>query len=497
MRLLSSTIKFVKIVILLAVILSVILVYRTINFVPDHQSIDKIPSIRIDYQQAAERLAASIRFKTISQQDPKDQQTQPFLDFHQYLERTFPLVHSNLELEKVNQLSLLYRWRGKNKNQTENLNQKPVLYMAHFDVVPVDPSTLSDWRFPPFDGVVDEEIIWGRGVLDDKGAVIAIMESAEYLLSQGFQPNRDIYFAFGHDEEIGGEQGAKKIATHLQSKNIKFEYVLDEGGFVTKDMMPGTDFPVVLIGVAEKGYVSVNLSVQSEGGHSSVPPKSTSIGILSKAIVQLENTPFKPRLVSATENMLETIGRYQPFTKRIVFANLWLFKPFVIEQLTETKLTNATIRTTMAATVFNAGDKENALPINASAVVNLRLLPGDKVEDVKPHIVAAIDDPRVKVEVLRGGEATSISSIDSAFYKQLVRSIEQVSPEQNMVIVPNLLVGGTDSKHFMALADNVYRFNGVKITPESFSGFHGTNEYLPIEEYQRAINLYYQLLKLN
>ena len=492
MRLIFSIIKFVKVLLLFAAILTSILIYRTFNFVPDYQSIDKIAPIQMNYLQASERLAASVRFKTISQQDPKKQLTQPFLDFHQYLEQTFPLVHSKLELEKVNEFSLLYRWKGES-----TINQKPVLYMAHFDVVPVDPSTLDDWQFPPFDGVVDDDVIWGRGVLDDKGAVMAILESTEYLLSQGFQPNRDVYFAFGHDEEIGGEQGAKEIAKHLRSKNIEFEYLLDEGGFVTKGMMPGTDFTLALIGVAEKGYVSVNLSVQSEGGHSSVPPKSTSIGILSKAIVQLENAPFKPRLVSATENMLETIGRHLPFGKRIIFANLWLFRPFVIDQLTEEKLTNAMIRTTMAATVFQAGDKENALPINASAIVNLRLLPGDKVEDVKSHFIAAIDDPRVEVEVLQGGEATSISSIDSVFYQQLVRSIEQVSPEQGMVIVPNLLVGGTDSKHFMDLANNVYRFNGVKITPESFSGFHGTNEYLSIKEYQRAINFYYQLLKLN
>jgi len=492
MRLISSIIKFVKVLMLLAAILMSILVYRAINFVPNYQSVEKIAPIPMDYLQAAERLAVSVRFKTISQQEPKKQLTQPFLDFHHYLEQSFPLVHSNLELEKVNEFSLLYRWKGQNRS-----NQKPVLYMAHFDVVPVDPSTLADWKYPPFEGVVDDEIIWGRGVLDDKGAVMAILESTEYLLSQGFQPNRDIYFAFGHDEEIGGERGAKEIAKHLQSKNIEFEYLLDEGGFVTKGMMPGVDFPLALIGVAEKGYVSVKLSVQSEGGHSSVPPKSTSIGILSRAIVQLENAPFKARLVNATENMLETIGRHLPFSKRIIFANLWLFRPFVIDQLTEAKLTNATIRTTMAATVFQAGEKENALPINASAIVNLRLLPGDKVEDVKAHFVATIGDPRVKVEVLRGAEATSISSIDSAFYQQLVRIIDQVSPEQGMVIVPNLLVGGTDSKHFMDLADNVYRFNGVKITPESFSGFHGTNEYLLIKEYQRAINFYYQLLKLN
>ena len=369
--------------------------------------------------------------------------------------------------------------------------------MGHYDVVPVDPSTLDSWQHPPFKGVVAQNKIWGRGTLDDKSAVLAILESVEYLLSQGFVPNRDIYFAFGHDEEIGGKQGAKVIAEHFKQKNLKFEYVLDEGGFVTEGMMPGFDLPLTLIGVAEKGYLSAKLSVQSEGGHSSVPPPSTSIGIISNAIVSLENNQFEPRLVTATESMLTTIGRNMPFNKRLVFANLWLFKPFLIDQLKQSKLTNATIRTTTAATVFNAGEKENALPINASAIINFRLLPGDTIEMVEQHIKRVVNDDRVNVEILIAGNASPISSTESVAYQNIVNAIDKVSPEQGMVIVPNLMVGGTDSVHFLSIAENVYRFNGVKIEPESFSGFHGTNEYLAVSEYQRAINFYYQLLLTN
>ncbi len=493
MSFLRSLTKILKFALISVVILALILGYRAMNYNPETDPIKKVGAISIDYNLAAERLAGALRFQTISHQNPKNGNPQAFLDFHQYVKSHFPLVHQQLDLTKINQYSLLYKWSALSSNNT----LKPIVIMGHFDVVPVDPSTLNDWAFPPFDGVVDNGTIWGRGVLDDKSAVLAILESIEYLLSQGFQPNRDIYFAFGHDEEIGGTQGAAKTAEYLQAKGIEFEYVLDEGGFVTEGMMPGMDLPIALIGVAEKGYVSVRLSVQSEGGHSSVPPKNTSIGIVSKAIVNLENNPFEPRLVTATEKMLTTVGRHMPFSKRLVFANLWLFRPFLIEQLTDSKLTNATIRTTMAATVFNAGDKENALPINASAIINLRLLPGDSIDKITSHINAAIDDKRVKVEVIRGGEATPISSTDSVFYKQLTKVIAQISSEPDLVVVPNLMVGGTDSKHFITLAENVYRFNGVKITPESFSGFHGTNEYLSVKEYQRAINFYYQIIRLN
>jgi carboxypeptidase PM20D1 len=474
-------------------VLAIFLVYRTLQFSSTPSNIDKVTPISIDYPAAIERVAGALRFRTISEQNPEDRNPQAFLDLHQYLESSFPLVHQNLKLTKVGKYSLLYQWSA-NKAKS---SKKPVLLMAHMDVVPVDQATLSDWQHPPFDGVVGKDNIWGRGALDDKAAVVAILESVETLLSEGFEPSRDIYLAFGHDEEVGGENGAKKIAEHLSQKGVRLEYTLDEGGFVTQGLMPGLDKPIALIGVAEKGYVTVELSVQSEGGHSSVPPESTSIGIVSQAIVNLEDNPFEARLVPATEEMLTTIGKSMPFTKRLVFANLWLFRPFLLNQLSQSKLTNATIRTTIAATVFNAGDKENALPIKAKATINLRLLPGDTVETAVNHINRAINDPRVKVSVVRGGNATPIADSQSDFFKQLSEVIDQVSPEQQLIVVPNLMVGGTDSKHFVEISENVYRFGGVKIDPKSLSGFHGTNEYLPKKEYHRAINFYYNLLKIN
>lgn len=492
MKFFSHLLKIFKFLLLVVVLVAGVLIYRTVGFNPDHESVDKTTAIPVDYQQASKRLAGALKFQTISHQDPERQQPQQFLDFHQYIQNTFPLVHEKLELTKINELSLLYRWKSIKKSSF-----KPIAIMGHFDVVPVDPSTLGDWQYPPFEGVVAEGNIWGRGTLDDKGAVLAILESIEFLLSEGFTPNRDIYFAFGHDEEIGGRQGAAKTAKFLENKGIKLEYVVDEGGFVTQGMMPGFDLPLAVIGVAEKGYMSVKLSVEAAGGHSSVPPISTGIGILSSAIVRLENNQFKPRLVTATESMLTTVGKNMPFDKRVIFANLWLFEPFLIDQLVQSELTNATIRTTTAATVFNAGEKENALPINSTAIVNFRLLPGDSVDFVKAHVKNVINDDRVKIDVLHGAEATPISSTYSDGYKHLVKVIDQVSPEQGIVIVPNLMVGGTDSSHFVSLAEDIYRFNGVKINPKSFKGFHGTNEYLPVVEYQRAINFYYQLLKVN
>ncbi len=489
MKFLAKLWSLFKVLLVLTVILAAVMVYRTYQFTADYSTETKVPVLSIDYQQAAERLAGALKFETISNQQPELRQASQFLAFHDYLALNFPQVHQQLELTKINQLSLLYKLPAAKPSKL-----KPALLMAHFDVVPVDPSTLQDWQYPPFEGVVEQGNIWGRGTLDDKGAVLAILEALEFQLNHGFASERDLYFFFGHDEEVGGLEGAAKAAEYLKSKGVNFEYVLDEGGFVTERMMPGFELPLALIGVAEKGYVSAQLSVQSTGGHSSVPPPSTGIGILSQAIVRLETNQFKPRLVDATESMLTTIGRNMPFSRRLIFANLWLFKPFLIDQLVQSNVTNATIRTTTAATVFKAGDKENALPINSQAIVNFRLLPGDTVAGVEQHIIETVNDQRVEVEILKGKEATPISSTTSATFTDLVKIIDQVSPEQGMVIVPNLMVGGTDSSHFVGLAENIYRFNGVKINPESFSGFHGTNEYLPVAEYRRAINFYSQIL---
>ncbi len=491
----KSIFKLLKLLIVLFVLLAIVLVYRTFRFQQDKVNYDKINLISMDYDAAVQRFAKSLRIKTISYQNPEDRDPNAIIEFHQFLQQSFPLLHQQLELTKINQYSLLYHWKAEQNSMPQQSKLKPILLMAHFDVVPINPTTLDQWRYPPFDGKVAEQTIWGRGSLDDKSAVVSLMEAVEQLLASGFKPNRDIYIAFGHDEEVGGLEGAAKTAQYLKSKGVEFDFVLDEGGFLTQGIIKGVETPIGLIGVAEKGYLSLKLTTQSAGGHSSVPPDITSIGRLSQALVAIEKHPFKPRLVAATRGLLQTLGQQMPFTKRLVMANLWLFEPFVLQQMSHSPLTNASIRTTQALTVFNAGSKENVLPTEASAIVNLRLLPGDNLQQVQNQVEKSINDPLVKIESLGGIEATSISNIASNNFDLLGKTLLQVSPEVDIVIAPNLLVGGTDSKHFTALAENVYRLNGVKVDQKSFSGFHGINEHLSIDEYKRSINFYYQLIQ--
>ncbi|MDQ7048815.1 MAG: M20 family peptidase [Enterobacterales bacterium] len=490
-----SIFKLLKLLIILLVLLSSVLLYRTFQFQQDKVNYDKINLISMDYEAAVKRFAQSLQIKTISYQNPEDRDPNAIIEFHQFLLQSFPRLHQQLELTKINQYSLLYHWKGESDLNQHQTKPKPILLMAHFDVVPINPSTLDQWQYPPFDGVVAEQTIWGRGALDDKSAVVSLMEAVEQLISSGFKPNRDIYISLGHDEEVGGLEGAAKTAEYLKSKAVEFEFVLDEGGFLTQDIIKGVKLPIGVIGVAEKGYLSLKLTTQSAGGHSSVPPDITSIGRLSRALVAIEEHPFKPRLVAATRGLLQTLGLQMPFAKRLVMANLWLFEPFVLQQMSHSPLTNASIRTTQALTVFNAGSKENVLPTEASAIVNLRLLPGDNLKQVLSQVVTTINDPLVKVESLRGIEATSISDFESYNFELLSKTLQQVSPEADILIAPNLLSGGTDSKHFISLSENVYRLNGVKVDKTSFSGFHGINEHLAIDEYKRSINFYYQLIR--
>jgi carboxypeptidase PM20D1 len=276
------------------------LLTRTILLTSKQVQVEGRPSnVSIDRNEAAERLSHAIQFKTISHSDETQFDKAAFIDFQNYIEQAFPLVHAQLTKEIINQYSLLYTWKG----QDENL--KPMLLMGHLDVVPVEAGTDKEWQYPPFEGRIADGYIWGRGAMDDKSSMLGILEAVEILLEEEFKPQRTIYLAFGHDEEIGGHTGAAEIAALLQSRGIELEYVLDEGLAIGEDFVPFLSRPVALVGIAEKGYVHVELSVESKGGHSSVPPSHTTIGILSAAIYKLERNPFPLELTEPIAQMLE------------------------------------------------------------------------------------------------------------------------------------------------------------------------------------------------
>ncbi len=471
-------------------VVAAVLLYNVSKFKHEAAEIPPAGEMEIDKAGAAERLAGALRFQTVSHQDPERFAPEEFLALQNYLERNFPQTHKTLSKETVSDYSLVYKWQGSDESK------KPIMLMGHQDVVPVIEGTEEEWTYPPFQGVVADGYIWGRGALDNKSGVTGILEAVEMLAGEGFAPERTVYITFGHDEEVSGKNGAIKMAELFASRGVEFEYVLDEGGFITIDMISGVQGPVALIGIAEKGYLTLELTVESEGGHSSIPPPNTAAGILSRAVVKLEENPFPPRLDGAAYEMFMNVAPAMPFVNRMALANLWLTKPLVMGEITDNKYSNAMVRTTTAATMLKGSDKENVLPILATAVVNFRILPGDSAEGVIRKVERIIDDPRVKVRTLgKVSEPSKVSDTDTPFYRALKKSILQASPENPPIVAPYLLMAATDSRHYKALAGNTYRFLGYTLPPEDMKGFHGTDERLATDEYVRAIKTYYLLLK--
>lgn len=466
------------------VLLASLLLINALRFTSKQIRVEPIQPLRVDENGVALRLAHALRFQTVSQ----DMIGEEFLDFHRYLEQTFPQAHSTLTRELIGEYSLLYTWQGRDERL------KPILLMGHLDVMPVEPESLSRWEQPPFEGRIADGHIWGRGALDDKCTVLGIMEAVEMLSGQGFQPQRTIYLAFGHDEEVGGHGGAARIAELLRERGVGLEYVLDEGSPITDGFFPDVSRPVALIGVADKGYLSLELSVEAESGHSSMPPPQTAIGVLGAAVSRLEARQRPPSIKGVPRQTLEYVGPEMPFGRRLVLANLWLFGPLVARKLAATPGTNHGVRTTTAATIIEGGHKENALPGRARAVVNFRILPGDSSERVIAHVGEVVNDPRVTINKfgVSNSEPSAVSDVNAAGFQIIQRTLRQVFPE--VLVAPGLVVGGTDSEHYAALSKNIYRFMPFRVRPEDAKRFHGVNERISVKDYAGSVWFYYQLI---
>ena len=429
----------------------------------------KLPGDAVDASRVAEHLAQAIRWKTVSHDDPKDDDYGALDGFQTFLETTYPKVHATLHRTIINEHALVYTWQGSDPSL------RPVLFAAHQDVVPVEPGTESGWTHAPFDGVIADGHVWGRGARDDKGSLIVILKAAEALVTHGFTPKRTMVLAFGFDEEVGGKRGARLVADAFASKGTRFDYVLDEGGLVTRGVVPGLASPLAVIDLTEKGLLTVELSAAMPTGHSSMPPPQTSIGIVAAAIDRLEHHQMPTRMPPTTRRMLETIAPDLPFGRRVLMSNLWLFEPLVLSTLTKQQTGNATVRTTTAATLFEGGMKENVLPSVARALVNFRILPGDTVETVLAHVKNVIADATAWKVVRREqllGDPPPASPTDSRAYRLIETTVRQFFPEA--LVVPSVLVGASDARHYTSIADGVYHFSPFVLDKEDLSTIHGT-----------------------
>jgi carboxypeptidase PM20D1 len=476
-----------------ALVVAAVVVVRTLRL-PSRQGEAEggAVAIDVDAQAAAERFAGAIRIPTISWERVEDTDTAAFLALHDYLEVTYPAVHRHLRRETVGDLSLLYTWDGSDPGL------EPVVLMGHQDVVPVVPGTEGDWTHGPFSGDIVDGVVWGRGTMDDKISVISILEAVEALLADGFQPRRTIYLAFGHDEEVGGVRGASAIAELLAARGPgSFAFVTDEGGAVVRDLIPGVEGTVAIVGVAEKGYVNVELLVEGAGGHSSAPPEQTNIGVLAEAVSELEENPFPARFEGPARLMFDYLAPEMPFGQRMVFANLWLFRPVVERFLAASPQTAAMIRTTTAPTIISGGVKANVLPINARALVNHRIRPGETRESVLERDRRIIDDERVQVRIFgeENVDPSPVSDTEGPAFQLLVRTIRQTLAGERVVVAPFLVPGGTDAKYYSGRSRNVLRFIPAVLSPEAMELAHGTNERMSVEGLVSSIRFFQQLIR--
>ena len=450
----------------------------------------------IDAEGAAGRLAEAIRFPTISHQrgaDPADiaRSDAAFEGFRDWLDTTYPAFTSATAREIFGGHTLLYRWDG------NDAALEPVLLMSHIDVVPVAPGTEDQWEHPPFSGAIADGYVWGRGAIDNKGSLIAMVEAAELLAKRGFRPQRTIYFAFGHDEEIGGGTGNKAIATAFAERGIRLAWVKDEGGMIGHGLLPGVTVPVATIGVAEKGSISLDIIAYSKGGHSSMPSPAaqTAIGRLARALERIGDAPFESRVDGATRGMIESLAPAVPFLQRMVYANLWLFEPVVRGVMQRSPTSAAQLQTTIAPTIIEGGNKENVLPPEARAVVNFRIHPRDTADGIIEHVRKAVGDPEVKIEPLDGiREASAVSNIEGEGYRLITRAIGESFP--GTISAPYLVVGGTDSRHYLPITDSVFRFIPIHMGPDDMARFHGTNERVPVANMGEAVAFYVRLIDM-
>jgi carboxypeptidase PM20D1 len=436
----------------------------------------------------AGRLGEAVRIQTVSYQDKSQINYAEFERFHEFLRGTYPRVFGELDVEVVNDYSLLIRWPGSDPGV------QPILFTAHMDVVPVEPGTEQDWQHPAFEGVVADERIYGRGTLDDKEGLLGVLEAAEALLAEGFVPRRAIVFAFGHDEEIGGKQGAGVIAERLRELGLHFEWMVDEGGMLLGDhpMLPGRS--MAMINIAEKGYLTLSLVATGDGGHSSNPPKISTIGRLSGALARIEDNPFPPRLVAPVEAMLETIAPYVGQPESFVFDNLWLTGGIVAGRMADDRLTIPFVRTTTALTMFNAGVKENVVPQRAEAKVNFRLLPGDTPEMVVAHVEKIVNDPLIEITYDRWDNVPEIADYEGSGFAVISQAVAAVYP--GAIVTPSLLTATTDTRHYIDLVDNQYRFHGIMIASSQAKSIHGTDEYIGVDSYEKSIAVARQMMEI-
>ena len=473
----------VIIILALAAVFLAIILTRAALFVPKDEPRPSAEAVEFDRKAAESALAALVRCRTVSYADRSLEDDGEFEKLISLLPELYPHVTENCPMQRLPDRALLFRWKGKREGE-------PAVLMAHYDVVPVEEE---NWEKPPFSAVVEDGVMWGRGTLDTKVTFNGILSAADALISQGFIPENDIYFAFSGGEEVAG-QGAVNIVRWFEERGIVPALVVDEGGAVVRDVFPGVKEPCALIGIAEKGMLNLEYRIASAGGHASAPKPHTPVGRLAMACAKVEAHPFKAHLTKPVLEMFDKLGRRSTFLYRIIFANLWCFRP-VLDTICKTSggELNALVRTTSAFTQMRGSKAPNVIPPSASMVANMRLNPEDTVAGAVEYIRRTVADPDIELTVGDHMEPSPISRTDCEGWQRMANAVSATWPDS--VVSPYLMVQCSDSRHYRDLSDRVYRFSAMDLTSEERATIHGNNERIRLEVIHRAVEFFIRLMR--
>lgn len=472
---------WLTLVVLVLTFFAVILI-RTLNFKPRRVELQEPKPVSFDKERAVKNLQALVQCKTISYYSREQEDEEEFKKLIELLPSLYPNVFAKCSFLQMEDRALLLKWEGK-------AHDAPSVMMSHYDVVPV---VESDWSKPPFEGIVEDGVLWGRGTLDTKVTMNAALSAADNLIENGYTPEQDVYFAFSGGEEVNG-LGAVHIVDYFTKNGITPALVLDEGGAVVEDVFPGVKLPSAMIGIAEKGMIDVLYTSRSHGGHASAPKPHTPVGVLAKACCKVEGHPFKAHITPPVAAMFDTLGRYSSFLYRLIFANLWCFSWIldILGKLSGGEM-NALLRTTVAFTRMEGSSTNNVIPTEATMVSNIRLNPADTVEGALAYLNRTISDAGVSISKIQGTNPSPISKIDSA-YDKIASAVSETW--QGAIVSPYLMVQCSDSRHYGKISDHVYRFSAMDLTKEERATIHGSDERIRLETLYKSVDFYIRLLR--
>ncbi len=469
------------------VIVAVVL-WRAVDVDSQQRAVEPVDVELDDPDGAVDRLSAALQIPTISPAET-DEERRAFVELRELVASEFPIIDNVAEHHRSSDLTMHLELPGV-------VDEAPhVVFLAHADVVPVESGTADEWSYPPFSGAVEEGYIWGRGTLDNKHNMMALLEAVEGMLAGGERPDHTVHLVFGHDEEVGGLDGARRVAQSMEDRQLDVAAVYDEGLVITEGLVPGVEGPIGLIGIGEKGYLTVEITARAEGGHASMPPQHLAVNRLSRALEAIDDDPAPAAVDGAIEEMFRWSVSEMDVVHRMIFRNLWLFEPLVLSQMADAPSTNAAVRTTSSPTMLRASDRENVLPQRAVATVNLRIDPRDSIDGVIERIEARIDDDEVSVQAVgeMRSEPSPQASIEGPEFEAITTAAGEVFGD--MPVAPGLVVAATDSRHFTELTDDIYRFSPVVHDERDLERIHGTDERIAVDAYLDLIRYYDRLLR--